>query len=89
MCSPSPANRIRDTNSVWYESIPRHGLGGRNVICESRVIELFAELLDSSYAASIPRGIHHVSAEVIAAQKVVSTGWNLRHGGDVRGVWVA
>jgi hypothetical protein len=68
------------TNSVWYESIRAHGLGGRNVIGEFRVIELLAELLAISHAAGIPRENYHVSAEVIAAQKVVPNGWNFRHG---------
>jgi hypothetical protein len=72
------------TSSIFYESIVKHGLGGRNVIQEFKVIELLSilvELCDAHLEPVDEWAPRMYSARNVVGQNVTSGGWNYRHGG--------
>src|SRR3954454_24195382 len=71
------------TNLLFYDSIKQHGLGGRNVIAELRVIELLRELIaicKRSLPPSDELNAEMCVADLIASQCVHAKGYNWRHG---------
>ena len=71
------------TSSLFHASIQEHGLSGRNVIREFRVIELLGELVRIWEASfPIPKDclISLDAARRIARQHVATGGMNFRHG---------
>jgi hypothetical protein len=71
------------TNLLFYDSIRRHGLGGRNLIGELRVIEFLRKLI-AICEASLPVEedwiLEMQMAKYIASQEVTGGHFNFRHG---------
>lgn len=71
------------TSDLFYESILKFGLGGRNVIEEMRVIELLGRLI-SICQTNLPNEqqwlVKMQSARSVAQQNVSRGGFNFRHG---------
>ena len=71
------------TNLLFYDSIKQHGLGGRDLIKELRVIELLRELIaicEDSLTAEEDWILRMQCAKFIASQDVTEGGFNFRHG---------
>jgi hypothetical protein len=71
------------TNLLFYDSIKQHGLGGRDLIKELRVIELLRELIaicEESLTAEEDWILRMQCAKFIASQDVTGGGFNFRHG---------